>query len=113
MKNGNKGGKKPDNWPWPEGYVPQYKIQHRLFLFQHQAETQRVGWRHQIEAELGIRYSYWRDAAYRFFPSRWMQELPYYRPPRFPGDPPPERQENAGAEDQDRQLSLWDERAAA
>lgn len=105
---GKKKGARPPLWP--EGYVPQYQIQHRLFLCQHEAETQRVGWRHQIEGALGIRYSYWRDAAYRLFPSRWMQELPGYRPPRFPGDPPEQAAEEPAA---DRQLPLWEERRAA
>ena len=92
---------------WPEGYVPQYKINHYLFQVQAYAEIARVGWRHEIERQLGIRYSYWRDVSYRIFPPDWMVELGYHRPLLAMADQPPPREQREG------QMSLWDQREAA
>lgn len=107
---------KKDSQPLcPEGYVPQYKIQHRLFLFQHESETQRVGWRHQIEAALGIRYTYWRDVSYKIFPPQWMLDLQERDRQRWgrPAARKVEEPEPAGKKSENRQLRLWDERPAA
>lgn len=73
-------------------------------MVQSRAETERVGWRYQIESQLGIRYSYWRDAAYRLFPPDWMK-----RPsPSGAGLTPEEGGTTPGPPMPDRQLGLWE-----
>ena len=85
---------------WPEGYYPEHLRQHELFLAQNRAEQARVGWRMDIERQLGIRYEYWRDISYRVFPPQWMVDLGYHRPLAI--DLMRQRQERQGREERER-----------